>query len=72
VGSKGAFTLVISCPDRKNWGAFWKSPGVQLLTMPMFDEAEMHALRDLTFEGGVICDLILTTDSSENSFLCET
>lgn len=61
VGSKGAFTLVITSSKKKNWGAFCQSPRVQQLTMPIFDKAEMHALRELAFDGQPMCSAVVMT-----------
>jgi len=54
-GSKGAFTLVITSPKKANWSEFSKSPGVEVYTMPVFEEMELEALRVLAFASTPKC-----------------
>lgn len=54
-GAGDVFTLVVTSPKKKVWSDLNKSPGVSQLTLPVFDEAELEALRALAFEGKAGC-----------------
>jgi hypothetical protein len=53
--SGGAFRLLITSPKKVNWSGFVKSPEVQQLVLPVFNEQEMLELRTVAFGNKAGC-----------------